>query len=240
MKKKAIVLVIVLIILFVFYFWGKTFKSQIISYINNERTIADVIKEHRQRVESILIPAFAKSGTAYPPQKITLLFFKKEKRLELWAEKENQWVHIKNYPVLAASGNSGPKLKEGDRQVPEGLYQIELLNPNSSYHLSMRINYPNEFDLNHAKIDNRQDLGGDIYIHGNSVSIGCLAMGDEVSEELFVLANQVDLQNIHVIIAPYDSRPNDLSTNIIDQPAWLSELYTMISNDLKNYMPPKL
>ena len=236
MKKKAIVLVIVLIILFVFYFWGKTFKSQIISYINNERTIADVIKEHRQRVESILIPAFAKSEIAYPPQKITLLFFKKEKRLELWAEKENQWVHIKNYPVLAASGNSGPKLKEGDRQVPEGLYQIELLNPNSSYHLSMRINYPNEFDLNHAKIDNRQDLGGDIYIHGNSVSIGCLAMGDEVSEELFVLANQVGLQNIHVIIAPYDSRPKDLSSNIIDQPTWLSELYTMISNDLKNYL----
>jgi murein L,D-transpeptidase YafK len=239
LKIKAIILIIVLIILFIFYFWGKTFKSQIFSQINNERAISDVIKEHRQRVESILKPAFAKSGIVYPPQKITLLFFKKEKRLELWAEKENQWVHIKNYPILAASGNSGPKLKEGDRQVPEGIYQIELLNPNSSYHLSMRINYPNEFDLNHAKTDNRQDLGGDIYIHGNSVSIGCLAMGDEASEELFVLAKQVGLQNIHVIIAPYDPRPNDLLSLRKDQPAWLSELYLIISIALKNY-PSKL
>ena len=82
-------------------------------------------------------------------------------------------------PILAASGVSGPK-REGDKQVPEGFYRIELLNPNSRYHLSLRVNYPNADDLERARQDGRalSTLGGDIMIHGGSASIGCLALGD--------------------------------------------------------------
>ena len=76
------------------------------------------------------------------------------------------------------SGRLGPKLKEGDRQVPEGLYRVESLNPNSRYHLSLRVNYPNEQDKSYGRLDGRNNLGTDIMIHGKDCSIGCLAMGD--------------------------------------------------------------
>lgn len=76
-------------------------------------------------------------------------------------------MHIKSYPILAASGSIGPKLRESDMQVPEGVYQIESLNPNSQFHLSLRVNYPNEFDREQARIDGRAQLGGDIMIHGS-------------------------------------------------------------------------
>ncbi len=65
-----------------------------------------------------------------------------------------------------------PKFKEGDGQIPEGIYGIEYLNPNSKFHLSMKINYPNSFDKEMAKIDNRKNLGGDIMIHGSNKTIG--------------------------------------------------------------------
>jgi murein L,D-transpeptidase YafK len=67
-----------------------------------------------------------------------------------------------------ASGGLGPKLGAGDRQGPERIYAIESLNPNSLFHLSMRLNYPNEFDQMRAKQDGRSDLGGDIMIHGST------------------------------------------------------------------------
>jgi murein L,D-transpeptidase YafK len=71
-----------------------------------------------------------------------------------------------------ASGKAGPKLREGDGQVPEGIYRIDGLNPNSSYHLSLKLNYPNDFDLEQARTEGRTELGGDIFIHGKAVSIG--------------------------------------------------------------------
>ncbi|HSK18243.1 MAG TPA: L,D-transpeptidase family protein, partial [Longimicrobiales bacterium] len=76
----------------------------------------------------------------------------------------------------------GPKRHQGDAQVPEGFYNIDLFNPNSSYHLSMRVDYPNARDRA-ANPDG--NLGGDIYIHGDCVSEGCLAMTDEGIEELY-------------------------------------------------------
>ena len=69
------------------------------------------------------------------------------------------------YPILAASGVLGPKLREGDKQVPEGIYGAEALNPNSKFHLSIRLNYPNTFDRRMAQSDGRTQLGGDIMIH---------------------------------------------------------------------------
>ena len=88
-------------------------------------------------------------------------------------------------------GASGPKIQRGDKQVPEGVYGISYLNPNSAYHLSLGVNYPNAFDREMAAKDGRKNLGGDIMIHGKNVSSGCLAVGDEPAEELFVLAAEV-------------------------------------------------
>ena len=126
----------------------------------------------------------------------------------------------------------GPKLKQGDRQVPEGIYHISRLNPNSNYHLSMKVDYPNQFDRDHAIDDGRTDLGGDIFIHGKAVSAGCLAMGDAAIEELFVLSAQVGTDNIRVIIAPSDPRLRPLDTTHPSLPLWTTELYEEITREI--------
>jgi hypothetical protein len=151
------------------------------------RTVSDVVKQLSYSVDARLKPYFDLAGVAYPPRQMTLIALKEEMRLELWAMKDNAWVFIRTYQVSAASGVQGPKQKRGDGQVPEGIYQISTLNPNSAYHLSMKLNYPNSYDLTVAQFDNRSNLGGDIYIHGRAKSAGCLAIGDSAIEDMFVL-----------------------------------------------------
>ena len=132
--------------------------------------------------------------------------FKNERRVAVWARSGTSWRFIRNYPILAASGHAGPKLRQGDLQVPEGVYRIEHLNPNSSYHLSMKVSYPNAFDRRMAARDGRTRLGGDIFIHGKDVSIGCVALGDRAIEELFTLVAETGHAKVKVIIAPNDLR----------------------------------
>ena len=97
------------------------------------------------------------AGVSYPPSDIALYAIKDEKRMELWARStpRDKFKMVHSYGIRAASGIRGPKLQQGDRQVPEGIYQISRLNPHSNYHLSMKVNYPNEFDLDHAEYDGR-------------------------------------------------------------------------------------
>src|SRR5205814_9302535 len=125
----------------------------------------------------------------------------------VWARDDRSgWRFIRDYAVLAASGRSGPKLRQGDYQVPEGLYRIALLNPSSSYHLSMLVDYPNGVDRAQAARDQRTNLGGDIFIHGKNLSIGCVAIGDPGIEQLFTLAADTRLPRINVLLAPTDLR----------------------------------
>ena len=134
---------------------------------------------------------FQLAGLPYPPREIFLRWFKKEAVVELWARaKEKPFLLVHTYPVLASSGVAGPKRREGDRQVPEGFYEIDRFNPESLYHLSLRLNYPNQSD---RVLSDREKPGGDIYIHGNKVSIGCAPLGDEGIEELFLIA--IDTRN---------------------------------------------
>jgi murein L,D-transpeptidase YafK len=158
------------------------------------------------------------------------LGFKAEKRLEVWVEKEATWTYVRHYPVLAASGVAGPKLREGDRQVPEGIYRLNFLNPNSTYHLSMQINYPNDYDQRKAAEEQRTNLGGEIFIHGKAVSIGCLAIGDEAIEELFVLVATIGLNKVTVILAPQEDMESVESDSAVHP--WVSELYANIRQSL--------
>ena len=135
--------------------------------------------------------------------KLRILVFKNERRLEVHAP---GWETPRVYPMTGFSGTLGPKLKEGDRQIPEGVYGIEYLNPNSSYYLSMKVSYPNAADRQRAKADGRTKLGGDIMIHGKNVTIGCVPIGDDAIEDVFYLANAVGIRNVSVVIAPYDMR----------------------------------
>ena len=178
-----------------------------------------------------LAPYFRRQGLPYPPHEIAILVFKQERRLELWARENGPWKFIRSYGVLAASGGPGPKLRNGDHQVPEGIYHIVGLNPNSLFNLSMELNYPNEFDRAHARADGRHDLGNEIFIHGKDRSIGCIAIGDNSIEQLFVLAYSVGIKNVEVIIAPNDLR-TESPIYSWRHPFWLPQLYSNIRQAL--------
>ncbi len=197
-------------------------------------SVDDVVRQIGARVKERLEPRFSAADAALPPSAIRLVGYKREKELELWARPSGSddqaapWTLIHTYRVKAASGGPGPKLKEGDRQVPEGLYGIEYLNPNSQFHLSMKIDYPNAFDLARADEDGRSEPGTNIFIHGKDRSIGCLAIGDESIEELFVLAATVGIEAVSVVLAPYRPAPGEALAVPADAPAWTEELYRSI------------
>lgn len=199
-------------------------------------TTAERIATYGEAVKARLSPTFAAQGVAYPPASLTLIGLKAEKRLEVWApDATGQPRLLKVYPILAASGGIGPKLREGDGQVPEGLYAIESLNPNSRFHLSLRIDYPNADDRRRAQTDGRTQLGGDIMIHGSNASIGCLAMGDPAAEELFVLAALTGPRNIQVILSPVDFRKEASVKIPAGQPAWVAERHAQIKAELRKF-----
>lgn len=143
------------------------------------------------------------AGVRGPVRQLLFRVFKDEMELEVWAsgQPSGALVHVATYPVCAASGGRGPKSRQWDGQVPEGFYRIEGFNPASRFHLSMRVGYPNAWDRRRSS---GVPLGGDIMIHGNCVSIGCLAMTDEAIQELWILAEPVRKSGgtIHVHIFP--------------------------------------
>ncbi|HAU0305689.1 TPA: hypothetical protein JBF91_14325, partial [Legionella pneumophila] len=204
--------------------------------LNWDKAIDKAIKRYGLRVEPQLISYFSKAGVSYPPKEIALLAFKSERKVELWAKNPNQeWTHIHDYPLTGFSGRLGPKLRENDKQIPEGIYKLVNFNPFSSMHLSMMINYPNSFDRQKGYMDGRKELGNNIFIHGKNLSVGCLAVGDLAIDQLFILARRVGLKNIQVIIAPNDLRYQKPSTSTFAQPRWLPELYKQITESLKPF-----
>jgi len=128
--------------------------------------------------------------------------FKEEKLLEIWKWNGEKYVLYDTFPICYSSGILGPKKKQGDQQVPEGFYEVKVFNPASSYHLSLGLNYPNKRD----EIANKAPRGGDIYIHGMCVSVGCLAMENEPIEEIYIvamLAKAAGQKTIPVHIFPF-------------------------------------
>lgn len=201
---------------------------------SEKHTVASAVQTYGAQAELELIWAFNNAGLDYPPKSIKLLAMKAERRMELWASEGSGYRYIKSYNILGASGSAGPKLVEGDMQVPEGIYGIVFLNPNSSYHLSMQLNYPNAFDLHYAKQEGRQQPGSNIFIHGSDVSAGCLAIGDNAIEELFTLVYRIGKSHAEVIIAPHDPRVRQLSVATIT-PNWVSRLYERIAAEFNKY-----
>jgi hypothetical protein len=189
------------------------------------RTVDQAIASIEPRVQAKVAHAFSGAGCRFPPARLAFVAMKAERALEVWCPGENgEWRFAAEYKVLAASGGTGPKLKEGDLQVPEGIYAIDTLNPNSRFHLSMRVNYPNGFDREMARKEGRRKLGGDIFIHGSFVSIGCLAMGDSAIEELFYMAAKAGPGGSIVIIMPWDFRKIPPAA-APSGPVWVEGLY---------------
>lgn len=130
-----------------------------------------------------------------------LRIFKEEQTVEVWAKDKAKATYemITSYPFCAFTGVLGPKRKSGDKQMPEGFYTIDNFNPESSYHLSFRVNYPNKSDLMFADVLNP---GGDIFIHGDCITIGCVPIGDDNIEELYLIAARAKAAggglNVHI------------------------------------------
>jgi len=120
-----------------------------------------------------------------PQAPIFVRIFKEESELEIWKLKsDGRFYHFKTYPICNWSGEIGPKLKEGDRQAPEGFYSVsrEQMNPDSKYHLAMNLGYPNAYDRAHGR------TGEFLMIHGKCKSAGCYAMTDALMEEIYAIA----------------------------------------------------
>jgi murein L,D-transpeptidase YafK len=155
------------------------------AFVERQQSAPRVI-EARQEKTAAIEKLFADGRVPYPPPRLYLRAFKHEAELELWAAgRTGPMAHLKTYPICAASGELGPKRSRGDLQVPEGFYVVDRFNPWSNFHLSFGINYPNDSDR--VRGDKRH-LGGDIFIHGDCVTIGCLPIETEPIKELYVIA----------------------------------------------------
>jgi murein L,D-transpeptidase YafK len=145
---------------------------------------ADRVRVARWQHGASVQQAFEQAGVDFPPDGIFLRVFKREGRLELWARKGGvPFRLIRSYAITQSSGKPGPKRREGDLQVPEGFYEIDRFNPESSYHLSLGLNYPNASDRLRS---DPERPGYDIFLHGGAGSIGCVPLGDAPIEEVFL------------------------------------------------------
>ena len=201
-----------------------------------EQAIADRVAQYGPAGRARLAPFFAAAGIEYPPQRFVLLGFKRERELHLLASGSGgDLTFLRSYPIQGISGTLGPKLRQDDGQVPEGIYAIVYLNPNSVAHLSLALSYPNAYDRARAAEDGRDTLGGDIMIHGGSTSSGCLAIGDEAAEELFVLAAESDWKGAVVVLSPVDFRRHTLPVGYRAQPSWVEDLYARLRDELEEF-----
>jgi murein L,D-transpeptidase YafK len=175
--------------------------------MGNER---DRVANAREAQGEIVRQRARKAGFQDLPRYLYLRAFKHEGVLELWGSEQRgaKYRLIHTYPIAAQSGELGPKRQEGDRQVPEGLYRVVVFNPNSAFHLSLGLDYPNASDRIRS---DKKKPGGDIYIHGGAASIGCLAMTDDAIQEIYLFALAAKPNGIPVHIFPLRLTPQALS-----------------------------
>ncbi len=155
------------------------------SDISNKSRVEIAKDENENNLRKMLY----EKGIDYEQCEIYLRAFKLEEDLEVWAKNiaDDNFTFIKSYNFCTNSGVLGPKRRQGDSQIPEGVYHIDRFNPQSRFYLSLGLNYPNKSDLYFA---HKTRPGDNIFIHGDCVSIGCIAITDEKIKELYTLANQ--------------------------------------------------
>jgi murein L,D-transpeptidase YafK len=160
--------------------------SNSFSFIDYQKTFSRP-SEALQKKEDTLQKQFKAKKLEWPAKYIYIRSFKYDSQLEVWVKNEikDQFQLFKTYKVCALAGTLGPKRMEGDYQVPEGFYQINVFNPKSNYYLSLGLNYPNISD---KVLSDSQRPGSEIYIHGSCVTVGCIPIRDEQIDELYILA----------------------------------------------------
>ncbi len=144
--------------------------------------------------EATLASIDAKGSTKNAP--VLIRAFKKESEMEIWKQRsDGRYVYLKTFPMCRWSGQLGPKVREGDRQVPEGFYTITpgSMNPNSAYYLSFNVGYPNAYDRAWGH------TGGSIMVHGICSSAGCFSMTDQQIEEIYAIMREAFAGGQHAV-----------------------------------------
>lgn len=184
------------------------------NFLDNQLKFERVKKAHDEKwsnlKKDLLLKGFNEN------YQILMNAYKSEGKLQVWLKKPNEikFKLFKTYSFCKNSGTLGPKLIEGDLQTPEGFYQINVFNPLSNFHLSFGVDYPNRVDF--ARMGKNSKLGGDIYIHGNCVTVGCIPLTDDKIKEVYLLA-----------VFTKNGGQNDIPVNIFP--------YKMTDANLKKY-----
>lgn len=167
------------------------------SFIDYQRSFARPQEAMARKVDT-LKKQFAAKKLSWPANYIYIRSFKYDSQLEVWVKQRpaDSFRLFKVYPVCALAGSLGPKRMQGDFQVPEGFYYINEFNPTSNYYLSLGLNYPNASD---KLLSDSLKPGGEIYIHGSCVTVGCIPITDQQIDELYVLAAYAREQGQHYI-----------------------------------------
>jgi murein L,D-transpeptidase YafK len=199
-----------------------------VSFLSVQKTLArpsDALK----RKEDTLQKQFAAKGLDWPAKNIYIRSFKYDSQLEVWVRNSTKesFKLFKTYRVCALAGTLGPKRLQGDYQVPEGFYFINEFNPNSNYYLSLGLNYPNMSD---KILSDSLQPGGDIYIHGSCVTVGCIPITDQQIDEVYILAAYAkdagqDFIPVHIYPIRYANKKSA---------AYLAQL-TKTDKQLKNF-----
>lgn len=144
---------------------------------------------------------------------VFIRIFKHEEELELWVKNkaDQKYTLFKKIPVCAQSGDLGPKRREGDGQVPEGIYDIPFFNPGSNYYLALKVGYPNKSDRILAK----GPTGGDIMIHGNCVTIGCIPLQDDPVKDVYLLCVEAKNKNNSIRVEIFPCRFTDKNSKLL-------------------------
>ena len=201
--------------------------------------VSERSREVTIRMAEPLKSEFVTSGLTWGSP-VFIRIFKESKRLEMWIKNEKRFTLFRTYPICHFSGQLGPKTKEGDLQAPEGFYEVTpaQMNPNSDYHLSFNLGYPNSFDRA------QNYTGSYLMVHGKCVSVGCYAMTDACIEEIYTLvqtAFEYGQKKVAVHAFPFEMTTQNLA-NYTTHPSadfWetISEGYRLFE---KNAFPPRV
>jgi murein L,D-transpeptidase YafK len=179
------------------------------SFVDYQRALpraGDALKKKSDTLQK----QFEAKGLHWPAKYLYIRSFKFDSQLEVWVKNtaKEPFKLFKTYKVCALAGTLGPKRLEGDYQVPEGFYYINEFNPQSNYYLSLGLNYPNASD---KILSDSVKPGGDIYIHGSCVTVGCIPLTDEYIDELYILAAYArnsgeDFIPVHIFPIRYNNK----------------------------------
>lgn len=198
--------ILILTLFFLFSFTNDSFKDDQLRY----QRVRQAYKEK----ESNMLELLENNSIDRNKLRIYLRVYKKEKKIELWAKNstDKTYTLIKEYKICRTSGDLGPKREQGDRQIPEGFYHIDRFNPVSNFYLSLGINYPNKSD---KILGVRNNLGGDIFIHGSCVTVGCIPITNDRIKELYIFC--VEARNSGQETIPVTIFPMELTDSNFDR-----------------------